>query len=58
MQLRLGHTHIPQALAMASERSVVELHGSNGADWGYALETARKLGWGKNLRVLAAPGAR
>jgi dienelactone hydrolase len=42
---------IPQAVAMASERCRVELRGANEADWQYPLQTARNLGWEKNLRV-------
>ena len=41
---------IPQAVAMASERCRVELRGANEADWSYATQTARTLGWEKNLR--------
>ncbi len=44
---------IPQAVAMASERCRVELRGANEADWQYPLQTARNLGWEKNLRVVA-----
>jgi dienelactone hydrolase len=44
---------IPQAVAMASERSRVELRGANEADWQYPLQTARNLGWEKNLRVVS-----
>ena len=40
---------IPQAVAMASERCKVELRGANEADWSYATQTARTLGWEKNL---------
>jgi hypothetical protein len=44
---------IPQAVAMASERCKVELRGANEADWQYPLQTARNLGWEKNLRVVS-----
>ena len=44
---------VPQAVAMASERGRVELHGANEADWQYPLQTAKNLGWEKNLRVVA-----
>ena len=44
---------IPQAVAMASERCRVELRGANEADWQYPLQTARNLGWEKNLRVVS-----
>ena len=42
---------IPQAVAMASEKCRVELRGANEADWQYPLQTAKALGWEKNLRV-------
>ncbi len=42
---------IPQAVAMASERCRVELRGANAADWSYPLQTAKALGWEKNLIV-------
>ncbi len=44
---------IPQAVAMASERGRVILSGANEADWQYPLQTAKILGWGKNLLVMA-----
>jgi dienelactone hydrolase len=44
---------IPQAVAMASERGRVELRGAKEADWSYPLQTAKTLGWEKNLRVVA-----
>ena len=44
---------IPQAVAMASERCRVELRGANEADWQYPIQTAKNLGWGKNLRIVA-----
>ncbi len=44
---------IPQAVAMASERGRVELRGANEADWQYPLQTAKVLGWEKNLRVVS-----
>ncbi len=43
---------IPQAVAMASERCRVELRGANEADWQYPIQTARNLGWEKNLTVV------
>jgi len=49
---------LPQAVAMASERCRVELRGANEADWSYATQTARTLGWEKNLRFTADPPAR
>lgn len=44
---------IPQAVAMASERIRVELRGAKSSDWEYPLQTAKALGWEKNLRVVA-----
>ena len=44
---------LPQAVAMASERCRVELRGANEADWQYPFQTAKNLGWEKNLRVTA-----
>jgi hypothetical protein len=44
---------IPQAVAMAGEHCRVELRGANEADWPYPLQTARNLGWEKNLRVIS-----
>lgn len=44
---------IPQAVAMASERCRVELRGANESDWQYPLQTAKNLGWEKNLRITA-----
>lgn len=43
---------IPQAVAMASERGRVILSGANEADWQYPLQTAKQLGWEKNLRLV------
>jgi dienelactone hydrolase len=44
---------IPQAVAMASERTRVELRSAKSLDWEYPLQTAKALGWEKNLRVVA-----
>jgi hypothetical protein len=44
---------IPQAVAMAGEHCRVELQGAKEADWQYSLQTARNLGWEKNLRMIA-----
>ena len=40
---------VPQAVAMASERSRVELRGANETDWQYAVQTARVGQFEKNL---------
>ena len=42
---------IPQAVAMAAFAGKVELRGANEADWQYPIQTAKNLGWEKNLRV-------
>jgi hypothetical protein len=42
---------IPQAVAMAGERSRVELRGVNEADWQFAMETARIAGFEKNIQI-------
>ena len=42
---------IPQAVAMASERTRVELHEANEGDWQFAVETARVGEFEKNLRI-------
>jgi hypothetical protein len=42
---------IPQALAMASERCRVALHGANERDWQFAKETARVGGFEQNLLI-------
>ncbi len=43
---------LPQAVAMASERARVEIRGANAAQWAYATQTARNLGWETNLLLL------
>ena len=40
---------IPQALAMAAEKSHVELMGAPGSDWSFARATAANLGWKDRL---------
>lgn len=49
---------IPQALAMACERTRVELRGAKRSEWSYALQTAQELGWERNLELLAESAAR
>jgi hypothetical protein len=48
---------IPQAAALASERSKLVLYTNAPEKWGYVTRTAEKLGWPKNvqLRNPAAP---
>ncbi len=36
---------VPQAAAMAAERSPVKWHGANPDDWSWTTKTARQLGW-------------
>jgi dienelactone hydrolase len=43
---------IPQAVAMASERCRVELRAANAADWKFVTDTARLVGFEKNLRIM------
>jgi hypothetical protein len=43
---------LPQAVALASERARVEIRGANPAEWAYATQTARSLGWETNLLLL------
>jgi hypothetical protein len=42
---------IPQTVALASERSRVEVRGAQEADWQFASETARIAGFEKNLVI-------
>ncbi|MDQ1538134.1 MAG: hypothetical protein QOE58_2527, partial [Actinomycetota bacterium] len=41
----------PQAVAMAAERSHVILENANAADWSFAADTAKALGWGDHLEI-------
>lgn len=43
---------------VARERCRVELRGANEVDWQYPLQTAKRLGWEKNLRITADPPAK
>jgi hypothetical protein len=38
-------------VAMAAFAGKVELRGANEADWQYPIQTAKNLGWEKNLRL-------
>ena len=49
---------LPQAVAMASERSRVELRGVQESDWSYAAQAARKFGWEQSLRLVGESTAR
>jgi hypothetical protein len=49
---------LPQAVAMASERTRVELRGIQEADWSFAAQAARKFGWEQNLRLAGESAAR
>ncbi len=43
---------IPQAVALASERTRIEIRGGQEADWKYPLQVARNFGWDGNLRLV------
>lgn len=45
---------VPQAVAMASERGVVELRDVSPSDWNVPIEVARRFGWEKNLRIVSS----
>jgi hypothetical protein len=42
---------MPQALAMAAERSHVVLETANPGDWSFATETAKAMGWADRLEI-------
>jgi dienelactone hydrolase len=42
---------VPQALAMAAEKSAIELRGGEARDWNFAVETARRGGFERNLKL-------
>lgn len=44
---------VPQALAMAAERSVVQLDGAREDEWNFAAQTAARLAW-ESLRLTAS----
>ena len=41
----LRYLDMPQALAMAAERTPVRLHNCNSADWQYAVDVVKSCGW-------------
>ena len=47
----LRHLDIPQAVALANERSQVILSTANKSQWNFAIETAAKLQWNKKLQL-------
>ena len=47
----LRYLDIPQAAAMASERTRVVIYAKDKAPWTYLTETAAKLGWQKNVQL-------
>lgn len=50
---------VPQAVALAAERSQVVLYQTDPADWNYPRETAKRLGWGeKRVQIRAMLEAR
>jgi hypothetical protein len=42
---------MPQAVAMAAERSRVVLEGADAADWSFPSETVKSLGWAGQLEI-------
>ena len=42
---------MPQAVAMAAERCRVVLEGAQPADWSFASDTAKSLGWPERLEI-------
>lgn len=54
----LRYLDVPQAVAMAAERSQVRLYQPDDAGWSYAQKTADSLGWGEKqieIRVVPSP---
>jgi dienelactone hydrolase len=49
---------IPQAAALASERTKVVLYTDTPKQWSYLTETAAKLGWPKNVQLRSLPAPR
>lgn len=47
----LRYLDIPQAAAMAAERSRVVIYAKDKQPWNYVTESAAKLGWPKNLQL-------
>ncbi|MCS6852794.1 MAG: prolyl oligopeptidase family serine peptidase [Gemmataceae bacterium] len=48
---------VPQAVALAAERSAVRLYQANAEGWSYATDVAAKLGWEpKRIQVRIVPG--
>jgi dienelactone hydrolase len=46
----LRHLDLPQAAALAAERSTLAIYTTDSSAWSYAIETANALGWG-NKRI-------
>jgi len=47
---------MPQAVALAAERSPIQLYQSNPGDWEFPAAVAAKLGWGEDrLAITKAP---
>jgi hypothetical protein len=50
----LRHLDLPQAMAMAAERSEVSLATSSPTQWDYATQMVRAMKWGaEKLRIVA-----
>jgi hypothetical protein len=47
---------IPQAAAMASERTKVVIYAKDKQPWDYLTQTAEKLGWPKNVQLREPQG--
>ncbi len=54
----LRYLDLPQAVALAAERSQVRMYLSDKSGWDYATDTATKLGWdAKQIQIRALPKA-
>ncbi len=51
----LRHLDLPQAAAMAAERSTLAIYTADGADWQYTIDTAHALGWDKKRVQIRQP---
>ena len=51
----LRHLDLPQAAALAAERSTLAIYTADGADWRYTIDTANALGWDKKRVQIRQP---
>jgi len=51
----LRHLDLPQAVALAAERSTIALYTSNAAPWEYSQKVAAALGWGEKRVQIRQP---